>query len=384
MLDSWRSVPPIRAFSLAWLALYALDAVVSLPGSAGIGALTTVPLLLSAPLVALAAALTPRVPVRLVGLPLLVLAWAALGAMPIPLWTLNLSSTGPTLGGAWTQTAVAAVQLASLGPVVVAARRLGSWETRPPFAWRRTLALAGAAAVGAPVALLAYGWGSVAYTLHYGTDGFAVLDLRGVQLTERTYARGDTTVHLVGMMHVGEQRAYDELYDAFGELEDAVVLTEGVSDEQHLLPDSLGYGRAAARVDLVQQPPIERDGLVVRRADIDIAEVSPEVRALVEAALGVWSADDPAAAYVDMVRTLDPDDADDTMRRLWDELIERRNQRVLEEIRVAAGDFDHVVVPWGAIHLPGIAAALRDEGWVPVGETRRRLFGYSVVLALLR
>jgi hypothetical protein len=374
-MPHWRDTPPIRAVLLLWLGLYALDAVVSLPGNATLGALTGVPLVLSAPLIALAAALTPRIPVRLVGPPLLVLAWATLGAMPVPVWT---------LGSGWTQTLVSLVQLASLVPVALAARQLGAWEARPPFAWRRTAALVLAVLVGSPVAFLAYAWASVAYTLHAGTAGFAGLDHRGVYLTERTYARGDTTVHLVGMMHIGEQRAYDELYDAFGALPDAVVLTEGVSDDDHLLPAGLGYGRAAARIDLVQQPAIEREGLIVRRADIDVADLSPETRDLVAAALGVWSADNPVLAYVAMVRDLQHEDPDAVMQRLWEELIMVRNERVLTEVRRAEGDFDHVVVPWGAIHLPGVAATLRDEGWAPVGETRRRLIGYGVVLALLR
>lgn len=364
-----------RALVLGWTALYALDAVLSLSGVAALGALTGVPLLVSAPFVLLAAILTPRVPLRLVGPPLAVLAWATLGAMPVPLWTLS---------GALTQTVVALVQLAALVPAAVAARRLGAWEQRPAFSWRRSLGGAVAVALGGPVALATYAWGSVAYTMHYGTDGFAGLDLAGVYLTERTYVRGDTTVHLVGMMHIGEQRAYDELYDAFGALPDAVVLAEGVSDEQDLLPARLGYGRTAARLDLVQQPRIERDGLEVRPADIDVAELSPETRAFLGAALGVWSAEDPLSAYVAMVRQVGDADPDALMRQLWDELIERRNQRLLGEIRAAEGDFAHVVVPWGAMHLPGIAAALRDDGWAPVGETHRRLLGYGSALGLLR
>ena len=55
----------------------------------------------------------------------------------------------------------------------------------------------------------------------------------GEMMTMVVYEKDDKTVTLVGMMHVGEPRFYDELYKSFPEK--ALVIVEGVSDREGLL-----------------------------------------------------------------------------------------------------------------------------------------------------
>ena len=46
-------------------------------------------------------------------------------------------------------------------------------------------------------------------------------------------------------------------------------------------------------------------------------------------------------------------------------------------------EYTRVIVPWGALHLPGIARELELDGYLRVEESQRLLLSWSTVLAAL-
>jgi hypothetical protein len=56
---------------------------------------------------------------------------------------------------------------------------------------------------------------------------------------------------------------------------------------------------------------------------------------------------------------------------LCEDLLTMRNRRVTDCIAVCAQTFDHIVVPWGAMHMPGIESTLLEQG--ATVESRKRV-----------
>ena len=65
------------------------------------------------------------------------------------------------------------------------------------------------------------------------------------------------------------------------------------------------------------------------------------------------------------------------------EVVGLRNRHLVKEIEGAVGEFDHVVVPWGALHLPEIEQAVLAMGFAETSRELHPLFAWSTVLAAL-
>jgi hypothetical protein len=55
--------------------------------------------------------------------------------------------------------------------------------------------------------------------------------------------------------------------------------------------------------------------------------------------------------------------------QLWDDLLRKRNQHLLEEIRARLPQTEHIIVPWGVAHMPEIAKEIQSSGF-RLDETR--------------
>ena len=62
------------------------------------------------------------------------------------------------------------------------------------------------------------------------------------------------------------------------------------------------------------------------------------------------------------------------------DILERRNEHLLGEIAEALPEFEQLIVPWGALHLPAIEAALLADGFEPNGGSTRRLITWRRLL----
>jgi len=338
--------------------------------------------------------LSPRLPVA-VFVPLAVATlWLTSGAAPLPLWIAS-----PTLLGV----AGCAIQLAAVGLAFALIRRHNGGRRwwfdaaspgAPAFAWRHSLGLGAAfAAVGLPAALLYLGV-ALATWLQIVTKGFVAFDLDGVSLADRHYQRDGREIRLVGMMHIGEPDAYRALTRTFAR-ESTVVLAEGVSDRHARLADTLEYGRAAQALGLAPQQDLraylvdddDPDALpprwpVVRHADVDASVFSPATIACIRWAGGIWDAEDltsAALALVEGIRTQDPQQ----LAAFQAEILDLRNAHLTEQIRAALGEFEHVIVPWGALHLPAIEAAVLSWGFEETSREVHPLIEWRTVAAAL-
>ena len=109
------------------------------------------------------------------------------------------------------------------------------------------------------------------------------------------------------------------------------------------------------------------------RADIDISAFDPRTIDVLDAlARYVLNAPSPVAGYLEFNQWLEenaPPDIDDIVMT---DLLDKRNQALLEYLPDALENYDTLVIPWGALHMKGIEQALLDRGFSP-GTTRRHL-----------
>jgi len=392
----------LAVFGNAVLALYAADGVVSLADHLLRGATESTflaaprnivarvtLLVLVAAWVALAA--MPRLPKRVFAAPLLVTVWWILGAPPVPL-VMTSAQAFDALG---ISCQLASATLAFL--LVRAAHgrfRLDpSRLVGPTFRLRSSVAFLALNTLLVPPLFAASVVFGAAAQLERVTAGFVTFHGHEIRIHERRYRHGDREVRLVGMMHLGEAVSYRELFHGFRG-PSTVVLEEGVSDEDGRLRRPLSYVAAAKALGLSTQPDVE--GVLdedeaetaetpdVRNADVDLRDFRPETITFLDAAGSVWSARSPGEAIAALRQFAGRGDAGALLSAANEDILTLRNRHLLEAITNALDKYRCVIVPWGALHLAAIEAALKAQGFVEEEASSRTLLRYATVAQALR
>ncbi|MFV1978438.1 MAG: hypothetical protein ACC649_03705 [Myxococcota bacterium] len=338
-------------------------------------------------------ALDPRLPKRIL-LPLIAfLAWCALGAYPLSP-SLDASQTGVlALSGIQLGLAIAALGWIRLRSTT------SHWllhasdlpRKRPRIGY--TLRFAFATTLIAPPLLAGIAGLSWSAQVERATAGFVTFDLAGINSTSREYRREDRRIDLVGMAHIGEDRAYLDLFGSFAG-ESTLILEEGVSDEEGLIGEGLFYETIAKRIGLDVQPSFEtllaempaNDADThrpdIRNADVDAREFADDTIEVLDAAARLYQSDRLAPALAQFQARLGELGPEAT-RAAFRDLIQNRNAHLLGEIRAGLDDYQRIVVPWGALHLPGIEDAILGWGFEQTASSQRRITAYQTILTAL-
>ena len=381
----------------AYLVGFALDAVLSTIDDAtwivnGAGASPLIRnivaelVVIGAPLALLLCLFVPHLPKRVLVPPALFALWCAIGAPG----TAGLYDTAAQ--GSWLRIVF---PLAQLALAVLTFRTLkaktGAWflasKNLPPkdHLVLRTLGATAIAIVAVPVFLALWLVAGATNYLEQKTDGFLKFTWSGIETHERVLTKDGKSVHLIGMMHLAEPQFYEHV---FGEIPPkALVLAEGVSDRQHRLSGRLSYEGAAQALGLVQQPglasksaPAATDkappssetakpstevsdtGAVIERADVDVSDFSPITLKFLDDVVTIYGSKSLGEAFKRVAdigsRYTQPD-----VDAVFKDILDKRNATVIAAFDRKAGTADPVYIPWGALHMPGIEAALVERGY---------------------
>ena len=339
--------------------------------------------------------------------PALFALWAAIGAPPLLPSPEDATMLAALIVG---QVVLAA---AAFGTIWL---RTGHWLLRPaalPYKRHlvlRTIAAVIVAVVALPVVLGALGLMLVASIMEQQSSGFIDFTGSGIDIQERVLAKEGKTVHLIGMMHIGEPRFYAELFASVPS--DALILAEGVTDRETLLSNDLSYQRVARVLGLEQQPALlpgapaqpsgsrepeteldeETDaeespaGVVtipgrpdVRYADMDLSDFSPVTIRFLNVAAALYGSSSIAEA-TQHFDTLINGFTEDELQTVMSDILEKRNAAVLAAFDEEINDYDTLVIPWGALHMPGIEKALHDRGFVDRSKRTIPLMRYETIL----
>lgn len=194
---------------------------------------------------------------------------------------------------------------------------------------------------------------------HY-SEGFMVLRPNGFSVQVRKYVRNDgKTIELFPMAHVADARFYQKVSQTFPT--NSMILMEGVTDDRNLLTNKISYRRMAKSLGLSEQ----RQEFVPQRgemvdADVDVDQFSKDTIDFLNLVMLVHAKGVTPANVQTLMQYSPPPHLQD---EFINDLVHKRNQRVLEEIRLELPETDNLMVPWGVAHMPGIARAIQKSGF---------------------
>jgi len=211
-------------------------------------------------------------------------------------------------------------------------------------------------------AVLLYLWVCAARAVDHFSDSFMALRPGGFTVQVKTYVRSDgKKLELVPMSHIGEPEFYRELSQSFPT--NALILMEGVSDNRDLLTNKISYKRVARSLGLAEQQtefkPIREH---VVRADVDVEEFAPSTIDLLNVAMLIHTKGLTPQTVAPLMQYSPPPRFE---AQLVEDLLRKRNRRLLAEIHSRLSESDYLIVPWGVAHMPEIAREIQKSGFHP-------------------
>ena len=136
------------------------------------------------------------------------------------------------------------------------------------------------------------------------------------------------------------------------------------------MPVEAGLARSPA----VLVPP------AVVNADVDASEFSEPTLAVLRDVAGIY---DSETLFDFVRRLLARNRAPVDYAALKRELIDMRNAKVLVALDAQAASHETIVIPWGAMHMPGIEAGLRERGYRVESQHTRSVLRFEPIVAWL-
>lgn len=235
------------------------------------------------------------------------------------------------------------------------------------------------------------------------SDSYIKFSLQGVHTLETRLQQGPhTNVRLVGMMHFGSTISYSKLYHSFSE-PSTLILEEGISDTHR--PARASYKCAAETTISFSRSIMEQPSLCVIEGAHRVASVS---QALGSAGVDIVNADvylqDMSSQTQQWIkqnlellakvtegdwegfdwRLLLKQLSNPIPKQVWDDILYARNEQVIDSFMLAGEHYQHVVIPWGAMHGPGLEQALLDLGYTATHNQYHLILPWGALLQTMR
>ena len=192
------------------------------------------------------------------------------------------------------------------------------------------------------------------------SEGFLALRPGGLAVRVRKYTRSDgKTIELFPMAHIADADFYRRVAGSFPT--NSIILMEGVTDTRNLLTNKISYKRMAASLGVAAQEKEFRpsQGEMVR-ADVDVEQFGTNTIDLLNLVMLFHSRGVNAGTLLEMMKYSPPPHFEE---QLMDDLLRKRNRRLLEEIHSRLSQSEHLVVPWGVAHMPELAKEIQKSGF---------------------
>jgi len=228
------------------------------------------------------------------------------------------------------------------------------------FGWRHFSAFVLVNVCGLLPAVLIYFFFCAALAVDHFSAGFMALHPGGLTVQVRTYVRNDgKTIELFPMAHVAEADFYREVSQSFPT--NSIILMEGVTDSDNLLTNKISYQRMAKSLGLAEQhekfTPTRGETVP---ADVDVNQFSKNTLALLNLVMLIHS---QGVNTRNVQALIQYSPSPQMEEELMNDLLRKRNQHLLEEIRSHLPLSDNIMVPWGVAHMPGISKAIQTSGF---------------------
>lgn len=257
------------------------------------------------------------------------------------------------------------------------------------FRLAHTLGFVGVNLLLAPIIMIYTSLAIASQVLEQQTAGFLRIGPLGIYMAERNYSHDAKNIRLAGMMHIGKEDYYNDLERSLS-TEQAIILTEGVTDQDRLLTRTFNYSRLAEVFGLSTQNNMQIEGTLVTldnfdrrygdhggnphitRADIDIKNFDPFTIGFLNT-LGemLFSGEPFFRSYGKYNAWINENMTPERLDIVMADLLDKRNDVVIESMSKALSHYDTIIIPWGAMHMPAIETAVYDKGFELVEEKER-------------
>ena len=311
--------------------------------------------------------LTPMIPKRLFIPVTLFNLLAGLVAVPVMIFAFNriqqvawVISLGQVVFGLWILHRVQGgfkFRWPPVGENQLAARRF-SWRNLSVFLLVNVFVLLPAVVVYLVL--------SAALAVDHFSEGFVALRPGGLTVQVRDYVRTDgKRIQLIPMSHVGDSVFYRRVSQSFPT--NATILLEGVTDNRNLLTNKITYKRMATSLGLAEQQEEfqPRRGELVQ-ADVDVGQFTTNTINFMNLAMLLHARGVNAGNVMKLIQYSPPPNFHE---HLLDDLLTKRNQHLLEQIKARVEEAESIIVPWGAAHMPEIARGIQKSDF-RLEETR--------------
>jgi hypothetical protein len=262
----------------------------------------------------------------------------------------------------------------------------------PMFGLRNTLGFTAINLLLTPFLLIFTSLAVTSYYLEEQTAGFLRLSPVGIHMTERSYHLEDKEIRLAGMMHIGKEDYYEDLAESIP-TERAIILAEGVTDQDRLMESQFNYSKLAGIIGLISQDKMRLDGNVVdldyldvtgeiirepgkpdiANADIDLNRFDPKTIEFLNALGRSLFGDKPLAeGLAEYNLWVEENMSEEGVAGVMVDILDKRNDAVIASMVKTLQRYDTIIIPWGAMHMPAIEAAVLAQGFAP-GNTQERL-----------
>ena len=257
------------------------------------------------------------------------------------------------------------------------------------FSLRNTLGFTAINLLLAPVVVLYVSLALVSNYLEEQTAGFLRLSPVGIYMAERSYHRDSQEIRLAGMMHVGKKAYYRDLADSISRGA-TVILAEGVTDRDRLLEHNFDYSKLAGVIGVSSQDKMQIDANPVDLnnpdqmpagdgdkpdiawADIDLSRFDPQTVEFLNA-IGrtLFSGKPLADAFTEYREWASENMTPERVAGVMTDILDKRNDAVTASMSKALQRYETIIIPWGALHMPAIEAAVLAQGFTPGGRKER-------------
>ena len=257
------------------------------------------------------------------------------------------------------------------------------------FSLRNTLGFIAIIVLLTPVVLIYGGLALASFYLEEQTAGFLRISPVGIYMAERSYNRDAKEIRLAGMIHIGKEEYYENLAGSLS-TEATIILTEGVTDRQHLLENNFNYSKLAGVIGLSSQDKMQIDGNLVDLddpgqmagggeekpdiawADIDLSRFDPQTVEFLNA-IGrtLFSGKPLMEALTEYSVWANENMTPQRVAGIMADIIDKRNEAVIASLSKSLQHYDTIIIPWGAMHMPAIEAAILEQGFKPGAKKQR-------------
>ena len=228
------------------------------------------------------------------------------------------------------------------------------------FSWKHLLAFVAANVFVLLPVVVIYLFVFSARAVNHFSEGFVSLHPRAFTVQVRKYVRDDgKVIELFPMAHIADASFYQHVSQSFPT--NSIILMEGVSDSENLLTNKITYKRMANALGLSEQKATFAPGRgEVVRADVDVKQFSANTIDFLNLVMLFHSRGVTAENLSKLMSYTPPPDFEE---RLFDDLLTKRNEHLLGEIKSHLPAADSIMVPWGAAHMPGLAREIEKAGF---------------------